>query len=298
MLLNNKIIMNDKDNLIHRSVIEDGAGLFDKFDMGTKTRVIIREGKKILYDGSNTTVLGGRISLLEKHFDIVPNIEQHLTLNTILGIPHSQTQRVFTDDIKRSTLYFMAGEGAASAAVPGKIASPHNYETKLYGSIPFRLVPASNDISESEQDKYRFRRLETHGGVDYIGYYAKKFDPGVLHLEYNDASYIPLETDTVPVDENDASHRLSGGSVLAFVQFTLEIDQNELKEYFRVKNGSLTNASMSEIGLVMGADLVDPDNYNRRELAAAELFAKVTSSAIPMDQEGNQRVVEYRIYAR
>lgn len=299
LILPSSLSSDDNGKLVHRSKIVEGVGVEDILaGLGTNTRVVIREGDKILYDGHNTTVLGGRLSLLEKSFGISPDMANHLTLNDMMGIPHSETSNVFANNIDRSCCYFMAGDGAASTAVPGKVTSPKNYESKLYNSIPFRLVPLSNDLTTSEQEPYRLRKVVSYSGVDYVAYYAKKFDPGIVYLEYNDASYTPLESDTVPVDENDASHRLAGGSVLAFIQFTLTIDKTELKEYFRVVNGSLVGASMSEIGLVLGADLTNTQANNRKELAAAEMFAKVTSSSVAMDQEGNQRVVEYRIYAR
>ena len=142
------------------------------------------------------------------------------------------------------------------------------------------------------------RKIVSYGGVDYAAYYAKKFDAGVINLEYNDASYSPLESDTVPVDENDSSHRLAGGSVLAYIQFTLTITEEELKEYFRITNGSLSGAVMNEIGLVLGADLANSLDNNRKELSNAELFAKIVSSNVAMDSDSVSRIVEYRVYAR
>ena len=85
---------------------------------------------------------------------------------------------------------------------------------------------------------------------------------------------------------------------MAYVQFTLNVDEVELKEYFKIVNGSLAGAVMNEIGLVLGADLPNEADGGRMELAAAELFAKVTSSNVAMDSESNSRIVEYRVYAR
>ncbi len=290
----------DNSGSVQRSFYADGLSVEDLASCGTATRCIIKDSKtgKVLYDGHNTTVLGGRLHLLEKSFGITPDPTQHLTLNTILGIEHSETNRVFTNKIDRDAVYFMAGKGASSVAVPGKVFAPKNYETKLYDAIPFRMVPVSNDLSTTEQEQYRLRRIVTHGGVDYACYYAKKFESGVIQMEYNDAEFTPLESDTTPVDENDSSHRLAGGSVLAYVQFTLNITEEELKEYFTIVNGSLAGAVVNEIGLVLGADLANAEDGGRRELAASELFAKLTSSNVPFDSYSSSRIVEYRVYAR
>lgn len=290
----------DNNGLVQRSRVVEGIGVDDAMaSLGTKTRVRILEGNKVLWDGHNTTVLGGRLALLEKQFGIIPDETNHLTLNNMMGITHDQSSKAFAASTARSCLYFMAGNGAASTSVPGKVYSAKNYETKLYKPIPFRFVPVASDLSDTEKAQYRLRKIITLNGTDYVAYYAKKFDPGVINLEYNDATYLPQESDTTPVDENDSSHRLAGGNVLAYIQFTLTILQTELKEYFRAVNGSLSGASMSEIGLVYGADLEKTDGSNSyMELAGAELFAKVTSSAVALDTEGSSRVVEYRIYAR
>ena len=292
-----------KNNIIRTKVVE-GMGLADvvgKGDIGTFTSICIKDGKtgRILYSGHNTTVLGGRIAQLEELFGLNKNANQHLTINDSLGVPHSETNNVLNSlTQKRSCSYFMVGNGAASVDVPGKYYTPRNYETKLYNAIPFRMVPVSSDLTTSEQEQYRLRKIVTVNGVDYAAYYGKVFEVGAVTLEYNSAEYSPLESDTTQVDENDSTHRLSGGSVLAYIEFYINIEQNELKEYFNIMNGTLQGASMSEIGLVYAADLPNTLDGGRQELAAAELLAKITSESVSMSQEGNSRAIQYRIYAR
>jgi hypothetical protein len=280
------------------SFIDDGLLTFDEAtQLGTDTEVIFMIGNREVFR-HNSTVLGGRINLLEKSFGLNPNIDQHLTLNQIMGIPHSQTDNVIINKIERKADYFMAGDGASSVAVPGKVYSPKNYETKLYHALPFRLVPVSTDLPSTEKQVYRMRKIENINGIDYVGYYAKKFDPGTLYLEYNDADYIPVESDTAQVDENDASHPLLGGSVLCYIQFTLAIEANELKEYFKIVNGSIEMASMSEAGIILSSDLPNAIDNSNLELAAAELFSKVTSKPYYLESEGTARTIVYKIYAK
>ena len=294
-------LLNFDKNVIRTKVVE-GMGLSDVVSvLGNYTTICIKDSKtgRILFSGHNTTVLGGRIAQLEEIFGLRRNSDQHLVLNDMMGIPHSNTDNVLNSSTqRRSCNYFMVGNGAASYDVPGKYYTPKNYETKLYNAIPFRMVPVTSDLSASEQEQYRFRKIVTVNGVDYAAYYAKFFEVGNLTLEYNSAEYTPLESDTTPVDENDFTHRLSGGSVLAYIEFFLNIEKNELKEYFQITNGTLQGASMSEIGLIYAADLPNNLDNGRHELAAAELMAKITSESVPMSQEGNSRVVQYRIYAR
>jgi hypothetical protein len=289
----------DKNGLRQLSHVIEGLGIEDVFHfMGTETEVTFRINGRSVYTTPNTTVLGGRISMLENSFGLVPNINQHLTLNQIMGIPHQQTTNVILNKLERKSEYFMAGDGANSIAVPGKVYKPKNYETKLYHALPFRFIPSSSDLSTSEKEKYRLRKIINVNENEYVGYFAKRYEPGILYLEYNDAEYLPIESHTVPVDENDSTHDLLGGSILCYIQFTLSIEPNELKEYFQVTNGSLDLASMNEAGLVYGADLPNSADSNRNELAAAELFSKVTSKSYPLDSEGSARDIIYKIYAK
>jgi len=297
----NSSILNKNKN-VSRTKIVEGFGLDHiSASIGNITTITIKDGRsgKILYSGHNTTVLGGRSAMLEELFGLVKNSNQHLFLNDLLGIPHSATNAAFESNTqKRSCMYFMAGKGAASISVPGKYYTAKNYETKLYEPIPFRMVPVTNDLSAEDQEKYRLRKILTVNNIDYAAYYAKKFEPGTMILEYNGAEYTPIESDTTPVDENDTTHRLSGGSVLAYIEFYLNIEADECKEYFKIYNGSLSGASMSEVGLVYAADLPNTLDSNRNELAAAEMLAKITSESVSLSSEGNSRIIEYRIYAK
>jgi len=274
-----------KDNLTNKSSLD--------------TEVFIKDGYgNILFHGKNMTAFGGRQLLLEKSFGIAPDASKHLLLNDMLGIPHSENTSVITDNEDRITNYFLIGNGAENLSVPGVTYTPHNYETKLYNTVPFRCVPFSSDLSPSEATNYRLRKIITIDGNDYVAYYAKKFNAGVVYTEYNGSNYVPLEAHTVPVDEGDSAHPLAGGSVLSYIQFTLTVEQNEFKEFYRLThNDMLTGAALNEIGLVMGRDLPNTLDSNRVELAAAELFAKLTSTSVPLDSESSRRVVEYRIYS-
>jgi hypothetical protein len=291
-----RIPLADKLNKV--SFINDGFSFAESSLFGTETECIFKIGEREVFRNHNSTVLGGRMSLLENAFGLVPNINQHLTLNQIMGIPHSQTNNIIINKEPRKADYFMAGDGASSVAVPGKVYDAKNYETKLYHSVPFRMVPVSNDLPSVEKQVYRLRKIENISGVDYVSYYAKKFDPGTLYLEYNNAEYLPIESDTVQVDENDAKHPLLGGLVLCYIQFTLAIEANELKEYFKVVNGSIEMASMSEAGIVLASDLPNTLDSGNKELAAAELFSKVTSKPFYLESEGTSRTIVYKIYAK
>lgn len=291
-----------------RIEIADSIGLEDSCAMGSfLTSVTIKDAKgRILYYGHNGTVLGGRVAVLEDAFGIPKQRKQHLTLNEIMGIPNPKTELVFTernsDDeryrYQRTCNYFMVGAGGR--VVSGKPSLARNYETKLYEPIPFRCVPVSNDLSAEDRAQYRLRKVIQINGEDYVAYYAKKFEPSNVHIVANQTEYTPAESDTVAIGETGAgvSASVAGGAVSVYTQFTLDVAEGELQEYYKLKNGTLVGAKMNEIGLVTAYDFPASQDNLYAELGAAELFAKFISKDVPMEEEASRRVVTYKVYCR
>lgn len=271
-----------------------------EFKPGWKSRVLERDPDtgKVKFDfGPNLTVLGGSLATLENFFRLTPNPTQHLNLNQIMTIPHS-VDVLSSDPYGRSIGYFMIGNGAENVNVNYAIYSPHKWETKLYNAVPFRCVPITADLSPDEKQYYRLRKLITIGTDQYYAYYAKKFDITPLNLLFNEANYSPLEAHSAPVQGDGTGHPMSGGSLVSFVKMTLTVSKTEFKEWYRLtNNNSLVGARLSEIGLVYGKDAPNTLNGGALELAGAELFAKLTHSAIPMDTEGSRRSVDYLVYS-
>lgn len=253
---------------------------------------------KIIFDfGSNMTVLGGSLATLETFFRLTPNPSQRITLNAMLGIPHS-VDALTTDAYGRSIGYFMIGSGAENGSVPYAIYPPAKWHTKLYGAVPFRCVPIASDLTAEERAYYRLRKMITIEGQQYYAYYAKKFDISTLNLYFNESNYTPAEADSAPIQGDGTGHPMAGGSVSSFIKITLNVTKTEFKEWYRLNNNnSLTGARLSEIGLVLGKDAPNALAGGINELSGAELFAKLTHSPIPMDTEGSRRAVDYLIYS-
>ena len=256
-------------------------------------------GKIILANLTNMTVLGGRLKIQEDLYGLTPNPNQHLPLNRpdMLNVPHSVNTFDAGKALERRIKWFMIGTGGENLSVPFSTYKPKNYETKLYNEVPFRCVPLNADLTETEAASYRLRKPITIANDQYWAYYAKVMTVDSLDLTFNENNYVPLIADTTPVQKNDTSHRLSGGKVIAVSRFTLTITETEFKEWYRLKNnGLLDGARLSELGLIFGLDTPNSLVNGRLEVADAEMAAKLTHSPVPMDEEGSSRVVEYRIY--
>ena len=284
-----------EENIAREDVINEYKSTLDTAIQIKDTK----DGKLILANLKNMTVLGGRVKIQEDLYGLTPNPNNHLILNRadMFNVPHSVSTFQNGQALNRRTKWFTIGNGGENPAQPLKIFSPKNYETNLYNSVPFRCVPLNADLAEADAAQYRFRKPITINGNQYWAYYFKAFTVDELLLSFNETIYIPLKEDTVPVSANDTNHRLSGGKVICTSRFNLTVTENEFKEWYRLTNqGNLDGARLSELGLIMGLDAVNEQANGRIEVADAEMTAKLTHSPVFMDEEGSSRVVEYKIF--
>ena len=296
------LMKNTKNEFYRDTIRAHDRSLMKPSERALKTRINIRageNGKLILGDLHNMTVLGGRTLIQEQAFGLVPNSAQHILLNNLLNIPHSVN--VFTSTpnlaIQRKVGWFMIGTGGENLAVPYSTYEPFDYETNLYNPVPFRCVPIASDLSAAEQAAYRLKKIITINGNQYYAYYAKAFSLTSVTMQYENVDYIPSPGDTKQYQPNDPTNPLGAAPVLVYTDFNLMVSDVEYKEYYQANNnGSLTGARLSELGLVFGYDAPNALNGGNNELAGAELFAKLTHTPVFLDTTGSSRNVEYQIF--
>lgn len=325
---------------------------------GFDTRVVVT-AKNCISDGSkqtqvlaNKTVLPGRTHLLETVFPIEPDLDaQHLFLNdNVLGEYNHEDGKPLDTASKvmgsisnvsllprfnprlfrrRNVQYWCAGDGAMNKTIISQSYPSHSTNTRLYHMIPFRFVRADAPLSVEDQRKYKFK--VTYGSSSpyygYVGYYFKKINFSKLtgiNSEVDKVPYSPSWADTAP-DLNAATegyqNALRGDKTQSnFVDMTMNIESNEFKEWFIFNDATLENATISELGLVLGLDCyvtggntstptydiiqdLDPQDegydlkVQRSEVYDAELFAHLTFDPYKVSRENALIDFEYRIYS-
>lgn len=269
-----------------------------------KTRIIIKcfnKGKICapIIEDSNNCVYNGRVFLQDMIFGHTPNPENYLTINKLLDITHSVDIFESPDELNRKIRvdYFCIGNGAESKTVSGEIVPERTSDTKLYNMVPFRCVPVGSDLTEEERKKYRLRKQIQIKGQNYIAYYAKAITKTPVNIKYNGQNYIPKETDTSTLPDTDPSKPLRAGNISIFTQFELFIEEKDFKEYYQaMNNNSLTNASLTEVGLISAYDVENANEANKKELAGATLFAKMCFTKIAMDSDTNSAQLIYELH--
>jgi hypothetical protein len=343
-------VINLEDNI----TTKDNCSISAEPKTGLDTEIIItaRNGR---YDGElrvnkykNKTVLNGRSFLLEKAFGITPNIAQHNFINdNVLGEYDPTTGADYTSGLtqvnnsplsimprnnlelwnKRSVDYWCAGDGAVNRSIPNQSWSAHITDTKLYHMIPFRFIEASRTLPDEVRKLYK---MEVVYGPDspyygYKGYYLKKIVKEApsnssigLNMVVDKNPYTPKWSDTVTDLENNTYDTSFKGDKTqkTYVDMTMQVLSEEFKEWFEFTDKTLSNATISEIGLILGLDarLTSSGNLEaikdidtgvtgydtiamRSEIYDAELFAKLTFDPYQVSRENSLITFNYRVLA-
>ena len=144
--------------------------------------------------------------------------------------------------------------------------SPKATDMDLYTPIPIRCVPATNDLTQTERQRYRMRVRTTFNGVEYICYYLKTivWDPSHVELVQKDTDDVetPYALDPSNLNPEPPSFE-TGGSidtnlnrVIVRATGVCEITGAEVNEAVNVIYGAdVSEARISELGFYTGCDI-------------------------------------------
>ena len=200
----------------------------------------------------------------------------HSTLNEKFSI---QELAVLEAGEGHSITHFVIGNNGHRAAVGADgfaYTSANNHQptdAACYGHLPFIIRPITDDLTIAERANYALRRQETHGGVDYFVYYAKKLDVSgatvILNKTNIDAGIsttVPFEPTTdnlnpTPLEPTAGTNIIesSGEFVSASSAVTILFDANdatELRNAALIIHGSEEYALISEIGFLTSVEHV------------------------------------------
>lgn len=144
--------------------------------------------------------------------------------------------------------------------------------TGLYNQLPFVLRLADDDLSPAQRSRYRLRRLEEHGGLQYVGYYARVLDVSdvapsielrtVVDGLTTSSPYLPTLDDLNPIPPVLVAGQAvttSGDYIASTTKIPFVMSSDDIREFVdacKIIYGSDGYAVISEMATVAGVDRV------------------------------------------
>lgn len=227
-------------------------------------------------------------------FQMLPNT----TLNERFGV-----QQGIAPDVLPTVGYYVIGNGGHTFTVgANNLSKPEPIQHKgtdasLYSPLPFVLRTQDNDLTPEQRAQYALRRTETHDGVPYFAYYARRIDlsntaPQMQMVTVQDGNsttvpFVPDSSNLNPVPQtlsSDGVNLVSGDYAAATAKVALDLanwDVSELLNVAKVLYGDESYAIISELGIVSGVDKnvqsPGPNNttINQNEVVCAQIVSHV-----------------------
>lgn len=163
----------------------------------------------------------------------------------------------------------------------------------LLTHIPFILRKIDSDLSPSERINFRMRKILSYNGVQYVGYFLKKFDPEltsplVMKLAstadaVDSVAWSPQLSDLnpVPFKVNPNEVIFTGDESLAVLKkLEFYLSPTDIKEVLNAVNiiyGDEGYANITEMGLVSGLDRTVNATINGNPTSYTEaIYAQIT----------------------
>lgn len=247
---------------------------------------------KVVFETSNMIVLGGGIFTLEKIFDTkaklqldyLDNILEGNTANSITTYAENNvTDEMVLND--SSVCLFGVGTGGSGDSINSVIDVKYT-ENNIIDLIPLRQ--STTPLSQADSSKYWFKSSSTDAsGNNETKYFLKTFESQEIKTLWDDSGDSNIDGSEVSTSSLNTS---SSTPISNFVELTLKIDKNDIREYF---SSNVENARINSIGLFYGIKV--KDTAGNEDYRKVRLFSKLNINNEIMD-EGKELTIVYRIY--
>lgn len=225
----------------------------------------------------NELLLTGGLFTLAKIAGVDPPISPR-TVNQQLNIAINETAKSYTGPRREDVICgFMVGIDGCTDMFD-TVKTVYYKDRTIYSPVPFRKVETTADLSSEDKAKYH---LKLQNG-NYYEYYLKGFETTpVIKAEYDETG-----SPSVPAnaDEQDADRIIN-----TYIQYTLKINSDDVRDWFKISGGGLRKARINTLGLVHG--YLDNNEYK-----GVNMFSRLNFNNEPFDNETKELTVVYKIY--
>jgi len=217
----------------------------------------------------NDIVLPGSIYVLEQMFKIRAANENEfkVTKPTIPGI-------LVTDSINDEKIFgFMVGIGGEES----NALSVVNYsDTSLSKVVPIKLTD-NNAISANESTYFV---TDTTLKTGFTAYYVKAIETPVIKSVYTDGS-------------GDVTEPVINKPISTYAECYCNLSSNDLREYFRYTDNSVTNCRVNTLGLVAGLPVTTGSSTIYKDV---RVVTGINFRTRYLDNDENTLKIIYRVY--
>ena len=231
-----------------------------------------------LFTDHNELLLSGGLFTLSKISGVNPPITTK-SINTDLSILASETNPGYTGPRREDVICgFMIGISGCSDTFD--TVKPVEYKERTITSlVPFRKVEKTADLSTAERAKYHLKKENGN----YYDYYLKGFESTpVIKAEFDEPGFPAVPAN---VDESTSNKVIN-----TYLQYTLKINAQDVRDYFKISGGGLRKARVNTLALVHG--YLDGSG----EYKGVRAFSKINFNNEPFDNETKELTVIYKIY--
>ena len=278
----------DKINKVDKELLEvtESINTHDEFQLhhSSKASRIYTEveaynelGEKLWSDHNELLLSGGLFTLSKiSGADAPINIQ---TVNIDLGVNTTETNPGYTGPRREDTICgFMIGTSGCTD-VFDTVAEVKYKERIITSLVPFRKVLKSDDLTDDERASYFLKQEDG----EYYNYYLKAFETAPeIKVEFDE-----LGNPTVPANVDESTE---DKVINTYIQYTLKINCNDVREFFKISGGGLRKARVNTLSLVHG--YLDGSG----EYKGVRCFSKINFNNEPFDNETKELTVIYKIY--
>lgn len=186
----------------------------------------------------NDLLVTGAVFLSEKANDMRSSFRT-VPLDLELGVHTNAEIEVTQKTISMEKIAgIMVGNGGAGDTY-NTVFKVNRAARSVPGPVPFRVVPVTQDLEASDRAKYFLRVVKG----DYAYYYGKKFDiEREINVMFEDGTTVPVDVDAMP----------NSKFIKVFTKYRAVLDERDIREYFKINQGSTLRSLINSVGLVTG----------------------------------------------
>lgn len=200
------------------------------------------------------------------------------TVNQQLSINVNETTTSYTGPRREDVICgFMVGIDGCTD-VFDTVGTVYYKDRTIYSPVPFRKVEITDDLSVTDKQKYH---MKVQNGT-YYEYFLKGFETTpVIRAEYDEVGKPAVPANA---DEQDKSKIIN-----TYIQYTLKINAQDVRDWFKISGGGLKKARINTLGLVHGY-------MDGADFKGVNMFSRLNFNNEPFDNETKELTVIYKIY--